>query len=149
MLDKDEGVEANMLEREVIDKFLAEKKEKGFIHHVGIGDIEYDEGYATGKLDIKPNLLNPFGSVHGGCIFTLADTIGGTAAMTRGSYVTTISSSIQFLNPAQNTAFLVAEANEVKDGKTISVYDVMIRDDKQRDIAKVTLNYYKLQPVQL
>lgn len=149
MSDIDEGVEKIMLERDFMDKLLAVREAQGFINHVGIEYIDYREGYAAGKLDIKPNLLNPFGSVHGGCIFTLADTIGGTAAMTRGNYVTTLSSSVQFLHPAQNTAFLVAEASEVKNGKTISVYDVVIRDDKQKDIAKVTLSYYKLQPIEI
>ncbi len=137
-----------MLESELMEHIQKIRNENGFINYVGVEYGEFHEGYATGKLKLRPQLRNPFGSVHGGCIFTLADTIGGTAAMTRGSYVTTVSASIQYLYPAKDTEYLTAEAEEVKNGRTISVYDVWIRDDKQNHIAKVTLSYYKLGPIE-
>lgn len=137
----------------ILDKRLKEKidirlkdvlNDEGFIKYIGIEYLDYGPGYAKGRLRLKKEISNPLGGVHGGCLFALADTIGGTADMTRGSYVTTVSASIDYLRPAKDVDYVYAEATEIKDGRTISVYDVMIKDSIGRNIAKVSLNYFKL-----
>jgi acyl-CoA thioesterase len=111
---------------------------------------EIKEGYAKGRLIVKPEHMNPVGSVHGGCIFFLADTIGGTAAISHGTYITTISGNISYLNPAINTSVLTAVAREVKWGKNIIVCDVEVFDEKERMIAKGTFSYFNLnKPLEL
>lgn len=116
----------------------------GFNKDIGIKIISISDGYAKAEIDIEERHLNPGKSVHGGCIFTLADTVGGCAAWTRGSYIATCSSSINYLNPAINTKKLIGIANEIKCGKNILVYDVEIYDEKDILIAKVSNSYYKL-----
>ena len=39
-------------------------------------------GYAVGEIVLKPWHMNILGIVHGGVLYSLADTVGGTAAMT-------------------------------------------------------------------
>lgn len=39
-------------------------------------------GYAVGESVLKPWHMNILGIVHGGVLYSLADTVGGTAAMT-------------------------------------------------------------------
>jgi len=117
---------------------------QGFIKDVGIKLIEVNKGHATGRINIEDKHANPMGPVHGGVLFALADTIGGTAALTFGSKVVTLSSSINYLNPAVNTEYIEAEANVIRDGKTTAVYDVMIRTKEGIDVCKVTLTYYKI-----
>lgn len=119
-------------------------RDEGFIKYIGIEYLDYGPGYAKGRLKLDKKVLNPRGGVHGGCIFALADTIGGTAAMTRGNYVTTVSASIDYLRAAKNVDYIYAEAVEIKNGRTISVYDVMIKDSLEKNIARVSLSYYKL-----
>lgn len=105
---------------------------------------EVKKGYAKGRLVIRPEYMNPIGSVHGGCIFFLCDTIGGTAAISHGTYVTTISGNINYLNPAIDTSVLTAVAREVKYGKNIIVCDVEVFDEKNSIIAKGTFSYFNL-----
>lgn len=105
---------------------------------------EVREGYARGRLIIKPEHMNPIGSVHGGCIFFLCDTIGGTAAISHGTYATTISGNINYLNPAIDTSVLTAVAREVKRGKNIIVCDVEVYDERKSIIAKGTFSYFNL-----
>jgi len=118
----------------------------GFIREIGMELIESREGYCKGKVDITEKHLNPMGTVHGGVIFSLADTMGGRAAMTYGTPVVTLSSNINYLNPGKDTAYIEAEANVIRNGKTTSVVDVMIRSAEGVDIAKVVLTYYKIVP---
>lgn len=105
---------------------------------------EVREGYARGRLIIKPEHMNPIGSVHGGCIFFLCDTIGGTAAISHGTYANTISGNINYLNPAIDTSVLTAVAREVKRGKNIIVCDVEVYDERKSIIAKGTFSYFNL-----
>ena len=101
----------------------------GFANDIGIEIIEVEEGYAKGEIQIEEKHLNPGNSVHGGCIFTLADTVGGCAAWTRGSYVATASSNINYLNAAIDCKKIVAIAREIKAGKKLLVYEVDIFDE--------------------
>ncbi|MDE6984223.1 MAG: PaaI family thioesterase, partial [Lachnospiraceae bacterium] len=82
----------------------------GFIQLLDMKITELSEGYCKGEMPLRPEILNPLGTVHGGCTFALADTIGGSAALTHGSSIVTVDSSIHYLAPACNTEKLIAEA---------------------------------------
>lgn len=117
----------------------------GFAKNIGIKVLSISKGYAKASMDIDKSHLNPGNSVHGGCIFTLADTVGGVAAWSRGNYVVTTSSNITYLNPAIESKKLIGIAKEIKYGKSILVYEVEIWDEKDRLIAKATNSYYNLR----
>ncbi len=131
----------------IIEKIKETFKTNGFIKNIGIEYIECGDGKAKGRLKLSENVKNPYGMAHGGCLFSLADTIAGIAAMTRGSYVTTLSSSIEYLRPGKNTDYIYADAREIKNGRTVSVYDVFVTDDSGKNLAKATLSYYKISPI--
>jgi len=120
----------------------------GFIKEMGIELLELREGYAKGRVIIEDKHLNPMGTVHGGLIFGLTDTIGGRAAMTTGYFVVTLNSSISYLNPAPSTtAYIEAEANVVRDGRTTAVYDVIVRTAEGVDVSKATVTFYKVKEI--
>lgn len=127
---------------EEFDRIMRE--EPGFIKEMGIELIELKDGYCKGRIILSEKHNNPMGTVHGGMIFGLADTIGGRAAMSYGDKVVTLNASICYLNPASNTEHIEAEATEVRNGRTTAIYDVMIRTAEGADVAKVTLTYYKV-----
>ncbi len=116
----------------------------GFAKEIGVKIVSISNGYAKAEINVNESHLNPGKSVHGGCIFTLADTVGGAAAWTRGNYVATTSSNITYLNPAIESKKLIGIAKEIKFGKNILVYDIEVWDDMDRLIAKTTNSYYNL-----
>ena len=87
----------------------------------GVEIIEIKEGYAKAVLRGDERKVNPIGSVHGGCLFTLADTTAGSAATSHGVWMTTLDADIHFMRPALHQKTLYAEANEIKRGANISV----------------------------
>ena len=128
---------------------LEELKERahnapGFIPFVGIEFTEASLGCCKGEITVRDELTNPYGMVHGGCIFTLADTIGGSAALTHGKPVVTVDSNIHYLSPAVNTTKLIAEAREIKYGSKIAVYEVNITNTNGDLIATSTMSYFIL-----
>ena len=59
-------------------------------------------GSCTAALDVRPELLNPNGVVHGGALFSMADTVMGAALYTTlepGESCATIEIKIHFLQP--------------------------------------------------
>lgn len=75
-------------------------KENIFAVFLGIQTTKITPGYAEGEMVIKEEFMNIISSVHGGCYFTLADSIGGAAAATHGYKISTASGDLNFLRPA-------------------------------------------------
>jgi len=88
--------------------------------------------------------LNPIGTVHGGCLYTLADVVAGAAVSAYGNYAATVSSSFYYLEPAKNVQKLYASATVSRQGKSLCVIDVVIWSEPGTIIAKGSLSYYIL-----
>ena len=59
-------------------------------------------GTCSAVLDVRPELLNPNGVVHGGALFSMADTVMGAALHTTlapGEFCATVEIKIHFLQP--------------------------------------------------
>lgn len=115
----------------------------GFIknNHYQLVDIKKD--YCVMEAEIKEESLNPYGMVHGGFLFGLADTAAGVAARSSGRKAVTLSSHIEYLHACHGSKIkVVVEA--VKTGKNVSVYEVCIYDDKETMVAKATVDYFYL-----
>ncbi len=120
-------------------------KSQGFTREMGMVVKEVKAGYARVEMELDGRSGNPIGSTHGGVVFAIADTAGGVAATSRGSYVTTVSGNINYLNAAmKGTKKLVAITRELKAGKNILVYDVTVSDEQGKVIAEARMSYYSL-----
>lgn len=102
---------------------------------------EASYGYAKCSMEIQPRHCNALGIPMGGAVFTLADFAFAVAANQEGRDVVTQASQITFLKPAKGK-YLIAIANQVKDGKRICFYEVKVTDDLGNDVAFVTINGY-------
>lgn len=131
--------------------YLAEyiKKPQGFINYLPIEILEIKEGYIKAKLNPKKENGNPFGTIHGGLYFAVADTVAGTAAMTYGSYVTTTTGHIHYLKGAAVDETLIIETTKIKIGKTLMTYEVNFYSEAGELVCKATLEYYVLNKIEL
>ena len=79
-------------------------KKNGFMIHNYIQLESVEKDRAVFKLDIRPESCNPYGMVHGGAIYTMADNATGTAAHSDGRNYVTQTSALHFLrNQAAGT----------------------------------------------
>ena len=116
----------------------------GAIAQMGIKVTDMEVGWARAEMEYSSAHRNPNGSVHGGMIFSLADSVAGTAACTHGSMVTTSTGSIYFLHAAFRPKKLIAEAMELKAGRNLMVYDVKVKTDTGKLVAKAVMEYFNL-----
>ncbi len=127
------------------DEIKSRVEANGFAKHTGIEVLEAKDGYACGRIVLNEVHGNPIGSIHGGCIFTLVDTIAGTAFVTTGKLCTTLSSNIDFLSAAIKSRELIAKASPTRIGNHIAVFEVKVTDDRHVLIAKATVTFYVLK----
>ena len=115
-----------------------------FSYENGIELTYVEPGLARGVLHAGPNSINPHGMIHGGAMATLADTVGGTCACSRGGTCVTCSSSMEFLRPAYGDLF--CEATPKKLGRKLSVIQIVIRDTRDKVVATATFSFFMESP---
>lgn len=116
--------------------------QKCYSTHLGIKTLKVDKGYAEGALKVEPMHYNGQSMIHGGVLFTLADTIGGTAAKSAGKEVVTVNANIEYLAPGENVETLYAYAKAMDMGNRISRIRVEIFDQMKTLLAVGNFTYY-------
>ncbi len=132
-----------MIDFEKMKKFRNEQK--AFIKYIGFQILDIKEDYAQGEVVLREIHGNPIGSVHGGVLFSIADTIGGVAASSSaGSMCTTVNGNINYMNPALGCKKLIGTAHTVKAGHNLAVVHVDITDENDRLLACAQMTYHYL-----
>ncbi len=129
----------------IFDEIKQRVESGGFAQHTGIEILEAHDGYAAGRIVLDQYHGNPIGSIHGGCIFTLVDTVAGTAFVSTGKACTTLNATIDFLNAAIESRELTARAEPVRIGNHIAVFDVRVSDERGVLISKSTVTFYVMK----
>lgn len=86
----------NELERARLEKLTLEENAFTGYNFMTLESVETD--YAVYRLEVRPESRNPYGMVHGGALYTLADDAAGTAAHTDGRHYVTQSGQLYFLD---------------------------------------------------
>ena len=98
-------------------------------NHIELESVEPDR--AVFRLDIRPESRNPYGMVHGGAIYTMADNATGTAAHTDGRYYVTQTSALHFLrNQASGTVRATAWVRHRGKSTVLTSVDITGEDGK-------------------
>lgn len=116
-----------------------------FAAYIGMELLELTEGHARARIRFQPRHENIYGGMHGGCVFSLADTIAGVAAASYGRPVTTLNASMNYMRPVTDTKYLYGEASVQRHGMTISVVRVELTNDDGKVLADGSFTYYALQ----
>jgi acyl-CoA thioesterase len=120
---------------------LAEKVVAHIMHHdpfsqwLGLETIKISEGYCKIKMAIRPEMKNGIGIVHGGIIFSLADSCFAFACNNRNVLSVALDTSINFIKSVHVGDKLVAEATEIHNGKSTGLYQITVHNQKQQMVA--------------
>ena len=92
-------------------------------------------GAAHMDMLVRPDMLNGFGTCHGGMITSLADSAFGFACNSYNELTVASGLSVDFVAPAYAGDVLTARAIEVSLSGRTGVYDVMVFNQKADCIA--------------
>ena len=108
---------------------------------------EMKPGEANLHLEVRDELRQNQGVIHGGAVASLIDTASAFAVVTQlepNERVTTTDLTIHYLRPV-TAGRLTATARTVRAGRRLFVLSVEVMDNQQKLIATAVTTYIKLQ----
>ena len=118
------------------------------INHFGFQLVKAERGRVVFRMPVLELHKQIHRVVHGGVLAMLADTAGGFAsflAAPRGSRVVTIEMKINFLEAVAD-GDITADARVLRIGRTTSVVDCDVTDDKGRLVSKALMTFSVYRP---
>ena len=116
-----------------------------FSQHIGMELLEVTEGYALGRIRLAKQYENIYGGMHGGCAYSLADTLSGIAASTYREYVTMLDASMNYLLPVEHTEYVYCKARVLRHGRKITVVRVELLNDEQTLLIDGSFTFYSIR----
>ena len=120
-------------------------RENPFAQHIGMELLEVTEGYALGRIRLAKQYENIYGGMHGGCAYSLADTLSGIAASTYREYVTMLDASMNYLLPVEHTEYVYCKARVLRHGRKITVVRVELLNDEQTLLIDGSFTFYSIR----
>lgn len=111
-------------------------------NHIEMVSVERD--YAIFKMEINIDNMNPFGMVHGGALYTLADNATGAAAVSIGQPYVTQEGSLHFVDN-QTSGIVKAEARVCHRGRKTCLIEVDITGENGKLIATGLFTYFRIE----
>jgi uncharacterized protein (TIGR00369 family) len=116
-----------------------------FNTHAGLVLEDAGPGWVRMRMDLRPEVMNPFGAVHGGATAALIDSAAGSAISAAIAPHTdrirgTIDMQVHFLERAKGSV-LIAAGRTVRHGAAIAIARVDVRDDAGALVAMGTATF--------
>jgi 1,4-dihydroxy-2-naphthoyl-CoA hydrolase len=109
-----------------------------FVGLLGIEIVDICEGVATGRLEIRPELLAPNTFLHAGTVVTLADTLAGYGCWAHlpdgASGFTTAELKTNFIGTARSGT-LTCTASLRHGGRSTQIWDAEVTNDEGKVVA--------------
>lgn len=108
----------------------ASRKLEGLPGYLGIEFVEFQPGRLRAEMTVRPELLTPFGNMHGGVLAALCDHVLGCVcypSMKRGQWAATTEFKINFLAPVV-AGVVSAEAEIISMTRATAVVQISARN---------------------
>ena len=112
---------------------MVRARPKGLPDYLGIRFLEMTAGRLVATMDVRDELLTPFGTLHGGVMAGLVDHIMGCVLyplMPRGQWAATTEFKLNYMAPVKG-GILTAEASVLALGRRTAVVTVEVTNDDQ------------------
>ena len=114
-----------------------------FSQWMGVEILESEPGYVKLSMTVREEMCNGFGICHGGITFSLADSALAFASNSRGSVSVALENNINYTKKVEIGETLIAETEEIQNGRTIGVYKVKITNQNDDLVADFRGTVYR------
>lgn len=114
-----------------------------FSQWMGIEILVAEAGYVKISMKIRNEMTNGFGICHGGITFSLADSALAFASNSRGSISVALENNINYTKKVEVGDILIAETEEIQNGRTIGVYKIRVTNQNQDLVADFRGTVYR------
>ena len=128
MKDPNQDLHAELVVNKMMEKDL-------FSQWLGIRVLEIKQGYSRIQMEIREEMMNGLGVVHGGICFSLADSAFAFACNNRNNLSVALDTSINFTKATQPGDMITAEAKEIHNGRSTGLYMVTVTNQHNEQVA--------------
>lgn len=117
-----------------------------FAHLIGLNFTKFENGWTHCTLNVTDQLLNPYNVLHGGVIYSMADTgMGGAlfSVLEPGQTCTTVEIKVSYFKFV-TSGTLTCESKIINKGRKIATLESEITN-KERLVAKAIGTFYILE----
>ena len=121
----------------------------GLPAYLGITTVEVGPGTMTAELDVRPELLNPFGTAHGGVLTALVDHVLGSVlypVIPRGAWAATTEFKVNLLAPVRDGVLRARSEILALTKRTAVVRIDVTNDDRLVGLAQGTVTVSPPKP---
>ncbi|MEP1150815.1 MAG: hydroxyphenylacetyl-CoA thioesterase PaaI [Balneola sp.] len=123
---------------------IAQMMEKdAFSQWMGIEILNSEPGYVKISMKVREEMVNGFGICHGGITFSLADSALAFASNSRGSISVALENNINYTKKVEVGDTLIAETEEIQNGRTIGVYKIRVSNQNEDLVADFRGTVYR------
>jgi len=116
-----------------------------FMRYLDLDFIELSRERAYARMKLDSRYVNGYGTMHGGVIYSLADTIAGSLANMSGNMCTTVDGYLNYYEPVINTEYVYCEATITKAGRNLINVKVNITNDDGKILDDGVFNYFRMR----
>jgi len=120
---------------EILEKIKENVEKEPYVKLFGIRILELKSGYCRAQMKVKKDHKNLHFTTHGAAIFSLVDVAFGAAGNSYGNITVALNVAINYIKPSSPGDMLVAVATEVSRGKTIGIYNIIVKNGHDKIIA--------------
>lgn len=124
-------VHTGMYDRDAFSKWL------------GIEILELDRAYCKAQMIVRLEMLNGFKIAHGGISYSFSDSIFAFASNSEGYQAVSIETSISHTKTIKEGDVLIGESRQLKAGKQFSIYEVIVKNQKEQIVSIFKGTVYK------
>ena len=106
------------------------------------------EGNFVMEIKVTENALNPYGTAHGGFLYTLCDTAAGATAATLGDYTVSLQGNINYIKPARKDDILTVNGKCIHNGNKTKVINVEVTNQKNQLICSSTFTMFFIAKIE-
>ena len=122
-------------------KTRLEANMQAFPKHLGIELTEATPNRVLAEATVRPDLAIETGTLHGGAIMAIADTLGAVATIVnlrRGQWTATLESKTNFFAAASTGSRVFFECLPLHKGRRTMIWQTNMRNDAGKLLAQVT-----------
>jgi acyl-CoA thioesterase len=136
------------MDKELIEKlkqrYILMIKEVNYDHFIDPNILVIEEGKALVEWKPKPLHLNRFGSVHGGAISGLIDTVAAITALTKMKRIVTIDMHVSYIKAATIATTVKAVGRVIHGGRSLVRTEVELFDAENNILARGQVDFFVL-----
>lgn len=101
---------------------------------MGLEPILVEEGHCILRMEVKKEMLNGYGILHGGIAFTFADSAFAFASNSYGRIAVSITGSMSYAQSAKEGDVLLAEANALHITHKTGEFEVILTSETSGEV---------------